>query len=231
MDDRDDLTLIEGEQEDRITRIRFQRTRSVDCDDTSGHDMAVIQGTSRVIYAWNHNDGDIEDPDSIQYHGTSRGTQSVNLWYGETVPVELEEDVDFFDLTMTNWSVSSDETEYVCKLFELPSFEDTQHVVMVEPLIENEGTVHHIVLFSCNEDWVNGTVHDLHQTKCSEWDTNMPSRDCRDGQITIGWAIGGAALYYPKEAGLPMSGDSDLHYVFMEIHYDVECIPVVPVYK
>merc|ERR1719385_441612 len=83
IDDEDHLTLIEGEEEDGITRIRFQRTRTLDCDDTSGHDMAVAQGTSRVIYAWNDNDGDEDDADSIDYHGANqRGAQSVNLWYG-----------------------------------------------------------------------------------------------------------------------------------------------------
>ena len=97
LDDESNLVLIEGEQEDGITRIRFQRTKTVDCDDTSGHDRAVDQGTSRVIYAYNHNDGDANDSDSIQYHGASqRGSQSVDLWYGQSAQVELEDDVDYF---------------------------------------------------------------------------------------------------------------------------------------
>ena len=225
LDEEDNLTLIEGEQEDGITRIRFQRTRSLDCNDTSGHDMAVTQGTSRVIYAWNHNDGDISDPNSIQYHGaTQRGTQSVNLWYGEGKAVELEDDVAFFDLTVTNWSVASSHTEYVCKLFELPKFDETQHIVMVEPLIEagNEGTVHHITLYQCDDDVINGTVHDLHQRQCDDWDTNMPSPDCRSGMLQHGWNLGEGPKYWPKAAGVPVSGDSDFHYGFFEVHYDVK---------
>ena len=99
LDDEDHLTLIEGEQEDGITRIRFLRTKTLDCDDTSDHDMAITQGTSRVIYAWNDEDGDEDDEDSINYHGTrQRGSQSVNMWYGEGTSVELEDDVDSFDL-------------------------------------------------------------------------------------------------------------------------------------
>ena len=226
LDDMDHLTLIEGEQEDGITRIRFQRTRSVDCDDSSGHDLAVSQGTSRVIYAWNDQDGDADDADSIRYHGTTqRGSQSVNLWYGESGEVELEDDVDFIDLTMTNWSVSSEDTTYICKLFELPIFEETQHVVMFEPIVEegNEGTVHHVTFYSCPEDRVNGTVLDTHAGVCDEWhELNMPSEDCRDSRLEYAWAIGGKAQYYPKVAGLPMSGDSNFHYVFMVMHYDVE---------
>ncbi len=66
-------------------------------------------------------------------------------------------------------------SEYVCKIFELPEFDDKQHIVMVEPLIEagNEGTVHHIILYVCSEDRVNGTIEDHHQETCDEWDTKF----------------------------------------------------------
>ena len=102
LDDESNLVLIEGEQKDGITRIKFQRTKTLDCDDTSAHDRAVDQGTSRVIYAYNHHDGDENDPDSIQYHGASqRGSQSVDLWYGQSVEFELEDDVDYFGLYKT----------------------------------------------------------------------------------------------------------------------------------
>ena len=224
LDDVDHLTLIEGEQKDGITRIRFQRTRSLDCNDTSGHDMAVTQGTSRVIYAWNDNDGDINDPNSIDYHGaTQRGTQSVNLWYGEghDHEVQLEDDVDYFDLTVSNWSVAPMETEYACKLFEIPTFNATQHVVMFDPLIGD--LVHHMTVFVCPEDWVYvDTVNDSHQMRCEDWDTRI-SRDCRGYRLTAAWAVGGGAQRYPEEAGLPIGGDSDFRYAFMSVHYDVEC--------
>jgi len=223
IDDEDHLTLIEGEQEDGITRIRFQRTRTLDCDDESGHDMAVSQGTSRVIYAYHDDDGDEDDADSIAYHTSSqRGSQSVNLWYGESSTVELEDDVEYFDLRMSNWSVSSEDTEYVCKLIELPTFNDTQHVVMIEPLIEsgNEGTVHHIVFYVCPETWIYDDVDDTHQSDCDEWEENMPSEDCGGARMEYAWAIGGGKHYYPEVAGLPMSGDSSFHFVYMQIHYD-----------
>ena len=101
LDDEDHLTLIEGEQVDGITRVRFQRTKTLDCDDTSGHDLAVSQGTSRVIYAWNDEDGDTDDEDSVNYHGTAqRGSQSLNMWYGEGSTVELEDDVEYIDFVV-----------------------------------------------------------------------------------------------------------------------------------
>ncbi len=82
----------------------------LDCDNASGQDMAVTQGTSRVIYAFHEDDGDADDADSISYHGSNRGSDSVNMWYGEGDTVELEDDVDYFDLTMTNWSMAAVET-------------------------------------------------------------------------------------------------------------------------
>ena len=137
IDDQNNLELIEGEQEDGITRIRFQRTKTLDCDDPSDHDLAVSQGTSRVIYAWHDEDGDENDEYSINYHGASqRGTQSVNLWYGDGFEVELEDDVDYIDLVFSNYSVASTDTEYACKLWELPSFNETQHIVSFEPVVQ-----------------------------------------------------------------------------------------------
>merc|ERR1719361_3303832 len=222
LDDENHLTLIEGEEVDGVTRIMFRRTKTLDCNDTSGHDLAVTQGTSRVIYAFHEDDGDESDADSISYHLGNRGSQSVNLWYGSGDEVELESDVVYHDLLMTNWSVASDETEYVCKLFELPKFDDKQHIVMIEPPIqsENEGTVHHFLLYVCPNSSINGTVSDIHQETCDEWDTNMPHPDCRDARLQAAWAIGGENFYMPEEAGLPFAGDSDFYYAFLEVHYD-----------
>ena len=38
--------------------------------------------------------------------------------------------------------------------------------------------------------------------------------------IFSAWAVGGNALYFPEEAGMPMSGNSDLQYVVLQIHYN-----------
>jgi hypothetical protein len=224
VDEESNLVLIEGEQENGITRIRFQRTKSVDCGDTSGHDRAVAQGTSRVIYAYNHNDGDEDDADSIDYHGANqRGSQSVDLWYGQGTEVELEDDVAYFDVVMSNYSMPAVDTQYVCKLIKLPTFSETQHMVMFEPLIqkENEGSVHHIILYGCPKDWVSDTPDDSHVHICDDAATNMPSKDCRQSGIApFGWAVGGGNQYLPKEAGIKVGGDVDFHYAWLELHYD-----------
>ena len=36
------------------------------------------------------------------------------------------------------------------------------------------------------------------------------------------WAVGGNDVYLPEFAGLALSGDSDVHYVLVEMHYDVK---------
>ena len=102
-------------------------------------------------------------------------------------------------------------------------------MVMFEPLIEegNEGSIHHIILYSCPQDAVFDTIKDSHQVICDDYETNMPSHDCRQEGVWA-WAVGQGNEYTPATAGRPLSGDSDFHYAWLEIHYDVEC--VVPVF-
>ena len=88
----------------------------------------------------------------------------------------------------------------------------------------NEGTVHHFILYLCPEEAVTGEVNHTHQYTCDQWtEQNMPSPDCRLARRQFGWAVGGTQVWLPEHAGIPMSGDSNFHYAFMEMHYDVEC--------
>ena len=63
---------------------------------------------------------------------------------------------------------------------------------------------------------------DNSQELCDEFSTNMPHPDCRGGQIQFLWAVGGGDQYYPAEAALPFGGDTNFHYAFFEMHYDVK---------
>jgi len=219
LDATQNIELIEGEQEDGITRIRFARSKSNACD--TEEDTAVTIGTSRVIYAWNNADPVDGEP---VYHGTlNRGSQSVNLDGGQAVVVELEDDVESIELLMDEWEVANDDdTEYVCRLLKLPEFDERQHIVAIEPIIQsgNEGTVHHILMYMCPEDDITENATIGGQEVCDDWETNMPSPDCRAGRIEFGWAVGGTASYFPEEAGMPFGGDHPFKYVFMEMHYD-----------
>ena len=49
LDSNNDLELISGEQVNGITRIRFRRNK---CTGDSDHDLAILKGTTRIIYAW-----------------------------------------------------------------------------------------------------------------------------------------------------------------------------------
>ena len=152
LDEVDNLELIGGEQENGITRIRFRRDKcTTDLEDDSG----VVEGTSRIIYAFHQSDPTTElfdysgNPGSIEYHGTNRGSQSVNLYHGQDAVVQLEDDVESFDLLMDSWHLTTERTTYVCRAFKLPEFDEKRHIVKVAPLIQsgNEGTVHHIVVY------------------------------------------------------------------------------------
>ena len=62
--------------------------------------------------------------------------------------------------------------------------------------------------------------HDFMEAECNDHSINMPSLECREGTVLYGWAIGGNDIYLPKIGGISLSGNSDTHYILMEIHYD-----------
>ena len=99
-------------------------------------------------------------------------------------------------------------------------------MVMFEPLIEkgNEGSVHHMGLWGCPDDWVYDTVGAGDwMGPCDEGTLNMPSEDCRlSGIAPYGWTVGGGNQYLPSEAGFRVGGDTNFTYAWLEIHYDVE---------
>ena len=124
---------------------------------------------------------------------------------------------------MGNVSVPSSHTTYYCKLFPVPYFNDTQHVVRFSAIIEegNEAVVHHMVVFDCPE-YIASNDHDVFEGDCDDDSINMPSRQCRGERTIFAWAVGGAThLYMPEDAGMPISGESSTHYILIEMHYDV----------
>ena len=173
LDTQNDLELISGEQVGGITRIQFRRSK---CTGDSDHDSPILKGTTQIIYAW-RNDG------VIAWHGVSnRGSQSVNLHYGQTNEVEMESDAVSLELKMHQWPVSTHHTEYACRVFKLPTFDTRQHIIKMEPIIEsgNVGTVHHILLYMCptshsmSDTDADYSDPDRSQSVCDEWGTNMP---------------------------------------------------------
>lgn len=219
-DTNQNLTLISGEESNGMTRIRFTRPKYT-CDD---NDISISTGTTRLIWAFHATQDPEEecfDSDTIQYH-TNKGSQSMNLESGIPEQIELEDDVTYIDIVMDGVSVPSHDTTYYCKLFKLPVFNETQHIVKFESIIQdgNEATVHHMIAYYCPEYLITNDSHIGVEGPCDEWSENMPSRQCRGERMAYVWAVGGNDLYMPQSAGMPLSGDSGFHYVFMEIHYD-----------
>eukprot|EP00486_Rosalina_sp_Unknown_P006020 CAMPEP_0201567166 /NCGR_PEP_ID=MMETSP0190_2-20130828/7517_1 /ASSEMBLY_ACC=CAM_ASM_000263 /TAXON_ID=37353 /ORGANISM="Rosalina sp." /LENGTH=621 /DNA_ID=CAMNT_0047986831 /DNA_START=49 /DNA_END=1914 /DNA_ORIENTATION=- len=219
-DPSQNLTLIEGEQADGMTRIRFQRPKYT-CNE---NDIQLSQGTTRMIWAFHETmdpSTEMFDSSSISAH-TNKGAQSLNLDSGVSQPVELEDDIEYLDITMDAVSLPSTDTTYYCKLFEIPSWlNDTRHVVKFGPIVQegNEGAVHHLLAYSCDEELVR--VGDVGtEGVCDEAFENMPSEECVGGVTLYAWAIGGEELYMPEGVGFPIGGDNGPKYIMMEMHYD-----------
>ena len=163
------------------------------------------------------------DSASITYH-SNKGSQSVNLDTGIPEEVELEDDVMYMDFLMDEVEVPSTDTTYYCKLFEIPFLNDTHHAVKFETIVQegHEALVHHILVYDCPDEYVEQT-HNFTEGECGDVE-NMPSAQCRSAALRHAWAIGGNDVYLPSNAGMPISGDSDWHYILMEMHYDVKFI-------
>ena len=171
-----------------------------------------------------------DDPDtecfesgSIVFH-TNQGSQSLNLDSGIPQEIELEDDIISFEFTMDNIVVPSTVTTYYCKLFEIPYFNDTHHIVRISTIIEegNEALVHHMTVYDCPR-YIADQDHQFTEGICDDF-ANMPLIGCTGGKrVLLTWAIGGTKdLYMPINAGTPISGASNTHYIMIEIHYDVK---------
>ena len=182
---------------------------------------------NRIIWAF-HASTDPEkecfDSNTILEH-TNKGAQSLNLNSGIQTPVELESDIEYIDIVMDNVAVPSNHTTYYCKLFKIPEFTSTHHVVKFSPIVTegNEGRVHHLIAYECAEWLITNENYIGAEGVCDTDFENMPVVNCRGTRITYAWAIGGEEFYMPENVGLPIGGDSTAKYIFMEMHYDV-CI-------
>ena len=167
------------------------------------------------------------ESNTISYH-TNKGTQSINLDSGVPEVIELEDDIESLTFTMDNLAVPSTDTTYYCKVFPVPYFNNTQHIVKYETIVEegNEAVVHHLLVYDCPEYIVNSTDSQdpLLEGDCDDHSINMPSQKCRQEKVLYVWAVGGNDVYLPKIAGMPLSGNSSVHYILLEMHYDVKYI-------
>ncbi|XP_070572376.1 DBH-like monooxygenase protein 1 homolog [Ptychodera flava] len=235
IDDKHDYKLLLGKEEDDFTVLKFERLIDT-CDDE--HDWLLTSDTTRVIWAYHHDDPDDGVPMLRHSH---RGTKSVRLLsvVGENES-DLGPDVMTYDLLNNNVSdicsvvwvmdhiviggrnhfhLPATDTTYYCLGYKLPELDSKHHIIKYEPVIQtgNEAYVHHILVYQCRSDF-NETQY--HQTGHICYTANMPDDWYYCSSTVIAWAIGGEAFYFPEQAGLSLGADGDPTFVMLEMHYD-----------
>ena len=126
---------------------------------------------------------------------------------------------------MDNVAVPTKDTTYYCKLFKVPHYNHTQHIVKYSMNIEegHEGLIHHLIAYDCPQTLATYPDHETFKAECDDHSINMPSSQCTTSTILFAWAIGDDIdIYLPKDAGMPLSGTYGTHYILVKIHYNVK---------
>ncbi|NP_001243923.1 tyramine beta hydroxylase precursor [Bombyx mori] len=127
-----------------------------------------------------------------------------------------------YQLRITNkdLKVPGDDTTYWCKVVRLPEFVTSKvhHIVQFESTITpgNEGLVHHMEVFYCDED--PHKEMPAYEGNCFAAERPAITKSC--SKVKAAWAMGAPPFTYPKEAGLPLGGPKANKYVMLEVHYN-----------
>lgn len=110
-----------------------------------------------------------------------------------------------------SYSITADETQYVCSSHVLPH-DRKYHVTVAKPIASNE-FVHHMILYKCS----GPRAASLTATECGSM------ADCI--LFWTGWAVGGQDMVFPADAGLPMGADTadksgGSIYMLLQVHYN-----------
>lgn len=197
LDEQQDYRLLSLTEADGQTVMKFERSiRACDKDD-----YPITEVPVKLIYAYGKTD-------NITYHRTSRGTKEVNLL--KFMPKSMLPDSNYFDLTMTNFTIPTENTYYHCKVMKTPLLDQKYHVYRIEPLIENMDLVHHLLLYRCPP-----TVTSPTEEACYTGETQT---QCF--QTVAAWGVGGGAFELPEVAGIPVGGDDGKTLYRLEVHYN-----------
>eukprot|EP00731_Ephydatia_muelleri_P011381 Em0006g275a len=186
IDPSQDWTLLSGSESNGNTNLTFTR-KWITCD---SNDRDIKPDTARVVFSW----GAADPADaslSGQYHGSNRGSVSLNLLGGLVNPPPQPSDAKNFTIAVNQ----------------------------ISPKISpNNGMyVHHMLLYQClslNENTDLGIGYDCNMATST-------IRNCRLGRpIITAWAVGGNDFIYPPGIAFPIGGRSDEQYVVMEMHYN-----------
>jgi len=206
------MGMLETNGYTRLTMVRALET----CDP---QDLAIKEGTTRIIYAYNH--GDPTGDGSINYHGgNTRGSKSLILLDPPSTdkkPSTLPDDVITYDILNFNYSVPATDTTYRCTIWKMPGIGGKHHMIRFSPVITpgHEKLVHHMILYWCSEDLPANMVGSEHM--CYKNDPDSVS-SCQ--HVFFAWAIGGQSFDYPLVAGQSLGAAGDPGYFKLETHYD-----------
>ncbi|KAG5279513.1 hypothetical protein AALO_G00078590 [Alosa alosa] len=197
LDQKQSYSLLSLTETDGQTTMRFERSiKSCDTDDHPITELPV-----KLIYAYGQTD-------QIGYHRQRRGTKEVNLlkYMPRSDPTQSQ----YFDMTMLNFTIPTEETRYECRIINAPTFAEKQHIYRIEPLIDHLDLVHHLLLYKCPPQ-MNKTF----QGQCY---INPDHRVCF--QVMAAWGVGGGDFEVPEHVGIPIGGDEGGCLYRLEIHYN-----------
>uniref|UniRef100_A0A8C4S9T8 DOMON domain-containing protein n=1 Tax=Erpetoichthys calabaricus TaxID=27687 RepID=A0A8C4S9T8_ERPCA len=203
VDAKQDYTLIDLKESGSTTTMTFSRQLQT-CDTD---DLPITATPMILIYAYGSND-------IISYHGASRGAKVINL-LNYAGSVQSAVNYSYFDLTATKFTVPHLTTFYYCKIVQLPSFSQKNHIIRIDPLIQkgNEDLVHHMLLYTCPFDkmiYLDG--------ECYVSPKSTTFHLCQ--VVFAAWAVGGGAFEFPANVGISVGTSQDPLYFRLEMHYN-----------
>lgn len=118
------------------------------------------------------------------------------------------------EIIVSDVAVPVKDTTYWCKVQKLKDVATKKHIVEFEPIIDNEGLVHHMEVFHCATD--PKAEIPLYEGECEE----MPDEVRVCAKVMALWAMGAERFTYPEETGMPIGGKDFNPYIRLEIHYN-----------
>ncbi|KAG2469797.1 DBH-like monooxygenase protein 2 homolog [Polypterus senegalus] len=203
VDAKQDYTLINLKESGSTTTMTFSRQLQT-CDTD---DLPITATPMILIYAYGLND-------TISYHGVSKGAKVINL-LNYAGSVQSAVNYSYFDLTATNFTVPNLTTFYYCKIVQIPSFSQKNHIIRIDPLIQkgNEDLVHHMLLYACPFNKMISL-----EGECYSGPNSNTFYLCQ--VVFAAWAIGGGSFEFPSNVGISVGTSQDSLYFRLEMHYN-----------
>ena len=157
------LLDVSGSITDKRTYISF--TRKLNTGDSK--DLKIEKGKEiNVMFIFNENES--TKLDQANFLQEARYTSEKIVLYDASSSTHSSNEIHgvndwSLDIVFDNYGLSSDETSYICKSFDLNTIISQQtskeknvtyHAIRFEPFIDNDEYVHHMVLFGCNNDQI-----------------------------------------------------------------------------